>query len=197
MHSTSLEFLVAALLRLLASPAHSVDLLAVYRHAGAPFFVRLLHVLQSYLSHLASTPAAPREPVALVCTLLMRLHDVNVKAHLVPPEMFYNTDVGARPEHMASMQQWLLQPSMAFSYAHYPFLLTPDVKASLLTWLNSNVMALQMTRNLFTGASRVCDVNRAEAFQHWKGKLERAIHAVRRTPINRSRSRHFEAYSAS
>ena len=97
-------------------------------------------------------PNAAGLSVALVCSLLMQLFDINGKAQLVPQDMFYNTDIGSRPEHMATMQQWLLQPSMAFSYARYPFLLTPNIKASLLTWINSNVMALQMTRNLFSGA---------------------------------------------
>lgn len=137
---------------MLASPPHGVDLVAAYKHAGTAHFSRLVHVLQTYLSHLVSTPSAPQEPVATVCSLLMRLYDLNTESALVPAGEFYNAHVGGRPEHLAEMQQWLLQPSMAFSFAKYPFLLTPQVKASLLTWVNSNTMALQMTQNLVAGA---------------------------------------------
>lgn len=123
----------------------------IYRQAGAPYFLRLVRVLQSYLTHLISARSGPTDPASLVCSVLKTFYDLNQSKPLLPADVFYNSTVGSTPEQMQEMQQWLMNPSAVFNYVRFPFLLSPVVKGQLLTALNSNTMVMHMAQNVLFG----------------------------------------------
>lgn len=151
-HTITLELLLRAWHRLLQTPAHKQPIWDIYRHAGAPYVLRILRVLQSFLTQLVTSRSSPTEQAYLVCAVLQYFYEQNQVLPLVSVDVFYNQAVGATDEQLQELQRWLLQPSAVFSFAQYPFLLLPTVKGQLLTALNANSMMTQMTRNVMFGA---------------------------------------------
>lgn len=95
----------------------------------ADYFSRVLQVLQSQLSFLA-TRGIDR-PITQCVMVLEKLYRANEQARLVPYTRFYNEAISRRSDFEEDYRRFLGGPQI-FSFCRYPFLLEPDAKSRIL-----------------------------------------------------------------
>lgn len=128
---------------------HRLYFFTQFKHFPSEYFLRVITVLQTYISFCISAAGCGLDYVAAIL-VLSSLHEANKEAKIVVEKFFYNEDISKRKDML--LQEWYKftvdKDQRVFNLWQYPFIIDVVIKNSIIHAEFDNMKYIQASTHL-------------------------------------------------
>jgi len=120
-----------------------------FKHFPSEYFLRVITVLQTYISFCIGEKGVGLEFVPAIL-VLASLHEANKEAQIVVEKFFYNDEISKRKDFLK--QEWykfkMDKDQRVFNYWQYPFLIDVVIKNNIIHDEFDQIKSIQISKHL-------------------------------------------------